>query len=66
MMDFFCFLIWGFVLHFIAFGLSPSGLGYELSKSLVGFAFLSQMNSFSRKERGFVRPHFYFCIIILF
>ena len=26
-MDFFCFLIWGFF-HFIAFGLSLSGLGY--------------------------------------
>ena len=28
-MDFFCFLIWGFFFHFIAFGLSPSGLGYD-------------------------------------
>ena len=29
MMHFFCFLIWGFLFHFIAFGLSPSGLGYN-------------------------------------
>ena len=29
MMDFFCFLIWSFFFYFIAFGLSPSGLGYE-------------------------------------
>ena len=29
MMVFFCFLIWGFFFHFIALGLSPSGLGYE-------------------------------------
>ena len=29
MMDFFCFLIWGFFFHFIAFGLSPLGLGYD-------------------------------------
>ena len=29
MMVFFCFLIWGFFFHFIAFGLSPSGLGYD-------------------------------------
>ena len=28
-MDFFCFLIWSFFFYFIAFGLSPSGLGYE-------------------------------------
>ena len=28
MMDFFCFLIWDFF-HFIALGLSPSGLGYD-------------------------------------
>ena len=28
-MDFFCFLIWGFFIHFIAFGLTPSGLGYD-------------------------------------
>ena len=28
-MDFFCFLIWGFFFHFIALGLSPSGLGYD-------------------------------------
>ena len=25
----FFFLIWGFFFHFIAFGLSPSGLGYD-------------------------------------
>ena len=29
MMDFFCFLIWGFFIHFIAFGLTASGLGYD-------------------------------------
>ena len=29
MMDFFCFLIWGFLFHFIAFGLIPSRLGYD-------------------------------------
>ena len=29
MMDFFCFLIWGFFFHFNVFGLSPSGLGYD-------------------------------------
>ena len=29
MMDFFCSLIWGLFFHFIAFGLSPSGLGYD-------------------------------------
>ena len=29
MMDFFCLLIWGFSFHFIAFGLRPSGLGYD-------------------------------------
>ena len=29
MMDSFCFLIWDFFFHFIAFGLSPSGLGYD-------------------------------------
>ena len=28
-MVFFCFLIWGFFFPFIAFGLSPSGLGYD-------------------------------------
>ena len=28
-MDFFCFLIWSFFFHFISFGLSPSGLGYD-------------------------------------
>ena len=28
-MDVFCFLIWGFFFHFITFGLSPSGLGYD-------------------------------------
>ena len=28
-MDIFCFLIWVFFFHFIAFGLSPSGLGYD-------------------------------------
>ena len=33
-MDFFSFVIWGFFFHFIAFGLSPSGLGYD------GFFFL--------------------------
>ena len=27
-MDFFCVLFWGFIFHFIAFGLSPSALGY--------------------------------------
>ena len=26
---FFFFLIWGFFFHFIAFGLSPLGLGYD-------------------------------------
>ena len=26
---FFCFLIWDFFFHFIAIGLSPSGLGYD-------------------------------------
>ena len=29
MKDFFCFLIRGFFFHFIAFGLSPSDLGYD-------------------------------------
>ena len=29
MMVFFCFWIWGFFFLFIAFGLSPSGLGYN-------------------------------------
>ena len=29
MMDFFCFLIWGFFFCFIDFGLSPSSSGYE-------------------------------------
>ena len=29
MMDFFCFLIRGFFFHFIAFSLSPSGLGND-------------------------------------
>ena len=29
MMDSFCFLIWDFFFHFIAFGLSPSGLSYD-------------------------------------
>ena len=29
MIDFFCFLIWSFFFHFIAFGSSPSGLGYD-------------------------------------
>ena len=29
MMDFFSFLIWSFFFHLIAFGLSPSGLGYD-------------------------------------
>ena len=29
MKDFFCLLIRGFFFHFIAFGLSPSGLGYD-------------------------------------
>ena len=28
-MDFFCFLTWGFFFRFIAFGLIPSGLGYD-------------------------------------
>ena len=28
-MDFFCFLIWIFFFYFIAFCLSPSGLGYD-------------------------------------
>ena len=27
-MDFFCVLFWDFLFHFIAFGLSPSALGY--------------------------------------
>ena len=26
---FFCFLIWSFLFHFIGFGLTPSGLGYD-------------------------------------
>ena len=26
---YFCFLIWEFFFHFITFGLSPSGLGYD-------------------------------------
>ena len=29
MMDSFCFLIWDFFFHFIAFGLTPSGLSYD-------------------------------------
>ena len=29
MIDFFCFLIWGFFFRFIAFGSSPSGLRYD-------------------------------------
>ena len=29
MMDFFCVLFWSFFFHFIAFRLSPSGLGYN-------------------------------------
>ena len=29
MKDFFCLLIRGFFFHFIAFGLSPSGLGFD-------------------------------------
>ena len=28
-MDFCCFLIWAVFFHFIAFGLRPSGLGYD-------------------------------------
>ena len=28
-MDFFCFSTCSFFIHFIAFGLSPSGLGYD-------------------------------------
>ena len=28
-MDFFCFFDLNFFFHFIAFGLSPSGLGYD-------------------------------------
>ena len=29
MIDFFCFFNWSFFFHFIAFGLSPSGSGYD-------------------------------------
>ena len=29
LLDFFCFLIWSFFFYFIAFCLSPSGLGYD-------------------------------------
>ena len=41
MMVFFCFLIWGFFFHFIAFGLSPSDLGND------GFFFLSRFGGSS-------------------
>ena len=52
MMDFFCFLIWGFFFHFIAFGLSPLGSGYDGFFCLLIWSFFFHFIAFGLSPSG--------------
>ena len=60
MMDFSCFLIWGFFFHFIAFGLSPSGLGYDGFFCFLIWGFFLHFIAFGLSLSGLGYNYFFF------
>ena len=67
-MDFFSFLIWSFLFHLIAFGLSPSGLVYNrfVLFFYVGFFFHFIAFALSPSDLGYNEFFFFFDLRLLF
>ena len=59
-----CFMIWGFFFHFIACGLSPSGLGYDGFYSFFDLRLLFPFYCLWFKSVGFRLWCFFFCFLI--
>ena len=64
MMDIFCFLSWVFFFHFIGFGLSPSGLGYDGFFLFFDLGLLFPFYCLWFKSVGFRLWWFFFCFLI--
>ena len=63
-MVFFCFLIWGFFFHFIALGLSPSGLGYEGIFCFLIWGFFFHFIAFGLSPSGLGYDGFLLCFVL--
>ena len=64
-MEFFCVFFWGFFFHYIVFGLSPSGLGYNGFVLFFDLGLLFPFYCLWFKSIGLGYDGFFLCFVIV-